>query len=97
MAAAVLCCSMQPSHAPRAAAPQTVRRFSALAASTHNAQHTTHKHTKPDGNNERMQMPEASTAVASLQLAPHGVVRAIYPLAGNERALGLDLLRGEED
>lgn len=42
-------------------------------------------------------MPEASTAVASLQLAPHGVVRAIYPLAGNERALGLDLLRGEED
>jgi sensor domain CHASE-containing protein len=39
------------------------------------------------------QMPE-SNAVASLQLAPHGVVRSIYPMRGNEAALGLDLLKG---
>ena len=30
---------------------------------------------------------------ASMQLAPGGVVRRIFPLEGNERALGLDLLR----
>ena len=32
--------------------------------------------------------------ITNLQLAPGGVIREIYPLAGNERALGLDLLQG---
>jgi signal transduction histidine kinase/CheY-like chemotaxis protein len=32
-------------------------------------------------------------AVANLQLAPGAVVRQIYPLAGNEKAIGHDLLR----
>jgi len=30
--------------------------------------------------------------ITNLQLAPGGIIRAIHPLAGNERALGLDLL-----
>jgi len=34
----------------------------------------------------------AFPAVSSLQLAPGGVLRRIYPLAGNERAIGLDLV-----
>ncbi|PNW73039.1 hypothetical protein CHLRE_14g616450v5 [Chlamydomonas reinhardtii] len=32
--------------------------------------------------------------IASLQLAPNGVIQAIYPLAGNEAAVGHDLLAG---
>jgi len=35
---------------------------------------------------------ELTASGASLQLAPGGIIRHIWPLAGNERALGLDLL-----
>lgn len=33
--------------------------------------------------------------VHALELAPDGVIRQVYPLAGNERALGIDLLAEE--
>ncbi|WP_245601082.1 putative bifunctional diguanylate cyclase/phosphodiesterase [Marinobacterium jannaschii] len=33
--------------------------------------------------------------VSNLQLAPNGVIEQIYPLRGNERALGLNLLDGQ--
>lgn len=38
-------------------------------------------------------MPETNV-ITNLQLAPHGIVRAIWPQAGSEAALGLDLLKG---
>ncbi len=33
--------------------------------------------------------------ISNLQLAPEGIVSSIYPLAGNERALGHDILRDD--
>ena len=33
--------------------------------------------------------------VHALELAPDGIIRQVYPLAGNERALGIDLLAEE--
>jgi hypothetical protein len=40
-----------------------------------------------------LQLPDPE-AVASLQATPQAVVRSFYPIAGNEAAMGHDLLRG---
>ena len=39
------------------------------------------------------ELPSADARLVSLQLAPQGVVRLMYPLQGNEAAIGLDQLR----
>lgn len=39
------------------------------------------------------QLPDPE-AIASLQLSPQSVVRSFYPLAGNEQAMGHNLLKG---
>ncbi|WP_426415727.1 bifunctional diguanylate cyclase/phosphodiesterase [Aestuariirhabdus sp. LZHN29] len=38
---------------------------------------------------------DAIGGVSNLQLAPDGVIRKVYPLAGNERALGHDILNDD--
>jgi sensor domain CHASE-containing protein len=39
------------------------------------------------------QLPASDARVVNLQLAPQGVVRLMWPLKGNEAAIGLDQLR----
>ncbi len=46
----------------------------------------------PDFESLAADMMASFGGLSSLQLAPGGVVRAIHPLAGNERAIGHDLL-----
>ncbi|WP_305857575.1 putative bifunctional diguanylate cyclase/phosphodiesterase [Balneatrix alpica] len=43
------------------------------------------------------QISEVVGGFSNLQLAPRGVITDIYPLAGNERALGLNVLTGSKD
>lgn len=42
------------------------------------------------------QIIRSTGGISNLQLAPDGVIRYIYPLAGNEKAIGHDLLRDDK-
>jgi hypothetical protein len=44
-----------------------------------------------------LSLPSLPRSVLNLQIAPAAVIAAIYPLPGNERAIGLDLLQSAVD
>ena len=41
-----------------------------------------------------LQLPMADARLVNLQVSPQGVVEMMYPWQGNERAIGLDQLKG---